>query len=138
MHAAVTPSLHGMRAGSPSAPYRYKGKLFKPGQGNNFFIFPGVGFGAVMAKASKITVRGVPSGIGTKCCASVAAWCCAACQPEQAHLLPIGVLNSLLGRHEGHCSMCRQQTLSTPHCHHVALLAGTRRPAAPNNGSKQQ
>ena len=54
-------------AGSPSAPYCYKGKLFKPGQGNNFFIFPGVGFGAVMAKASKITVRGVPSGLGSKC-----------------------------------------------------------------------
>ena len=44
-------------AGSPSDPYEYNGKLFKPGQGNNFFIFPGVGFGAVMCKAKIITAR---------------------------------------------------------------------------------
>ena len=63
---ASQPSLDGLIgpcAGSPSAPYRYKGKLFKPGQGNNFFIFPGVGFGAVMAKASKITVRRCASAV---------------------------------------------------------------------------
>lgn len=44
-------------AGSPSDPYEYNGKLFKPGQGNNFFIFPGVGLGAVMCKAKIITAR---------------------------------------------------------------------------------
>lgn len=47
-------------AGSPFPPVCYNGKTIKPGQGNNFFIFPGVGFGAVMSKASKVTVSILP------------------------------------------------------------------------------
>jgi len=42
-------------SGSPFVPLEIKGKRFVPGQANNVFIFPGVGFGAVMAKAKTIT-----------------------------------------------------------------------------------
>lgn len=59
MGSKIFCTLHDLvgAAGSPSDPYEYNGKLFKPGQGNNFFIFPGVGFGAVMCKAKIITAR---------------------------------------------------------------------------------
>lgn len=42
-------------AGSPFKPVEIDGQRFIPGQANNVFIFPGVGFGAVMAKAKKVT-----------------------------------------------------------------------------------
>ena len=32
------------------------GKTVKVGQCNNFWIFPGVGFGSVMSKSKKVTV----------------------------------------------------------------------------------
>jgi malate dehydrogenase (oxaloacetate-decarboxylating) len=40
--------------GSPFDSFQYKGKTITIGQGNNFFIFPGVGFGAILSQAQYI------------------------------------------------------------------------------------
>ena len=42
-------------AGSPFADVTFAGKTFRVGQANNAFIFPGIGLGAILAKASKVT-----------------------------------------------------------------------------------
>jgi malate dehydrogenase (oxaloacetate-decarboxylating)(NADP+) len=42
-------------SGSPFPAVRFDGQVFVPGQGNNMFIFPGVGLGAVVCGADKIT-----------------------------------------------------------------------------------
>jgi len=44
-------------SGSPFEPVMYKGKKYTPGQGNNAYIFPGVGLGAVAVGATRLDME---------------------------------------------------------------------------------
>ncbi|EPE34133.1 NAD(P)-binding Rossmann-fold containing protein [Glarea lozoyensis ATCC 20868] len=42
-------------SGSPFQDYVYKGKVMKPSQGNNMYVFPGIGLAAILSKAKHIS-----------------------------------------------------------------------------------
>ena len=49
-------------SGSPYPAQQYNGTKREAGQGNNFYVFPGIGFGAVVCGATKVTDAMITAG----------------------------------------------------------------------------
>ena len=71
-----------LATGSPFPPLQWNGRTIKTSQGNNLFIFPGVGLGALVSRAPKVT-----DGMFVAATRAVSAMLTAA-EEEQGLLLP--------------------------------------------------
>ncbi len=57
-------------SGSPFAPVTYGGTVLRPAQGNNAYVFPGIGLGAVACRA-----RTLPDELFLEAARTLATWC---------------------------------------------------------------